>query len=296
MVPFMMGEFKMEMLTIEEATLRSVQTFESVAAMNEAVRAYKQEYALSQTDIAILDAISRYACKYTGVCFLSKQGIAEEAGFTSRRTAIRACNRMEKLGMMKQYETRRVSGDKRQSANIIVIQPADLEEDFLGGKPEISATKCGRENASIPLESQGKVTAGSHTKEALYKTSLQTNTYKETCTETDELLKRGLKTSIPEAIYNAFSPFFDGKTLYEMYGVLLRAKANVNAMFMVEDYAEEYMNHFFNVIRLYKKGKVKNLASYLYVTWERLSSEISRRRKGDSKWLKIFGEESQGVF
>src|SRR5699024_10959721 len=90
------------------------------------------------------------------------------------------------------------------------------------------------------------------------------------CTETDELLKRGLKTSIPEAIYNAFSPFFDGQTLYEMYGVLLRAKANVNAMFMVEDYAEEYMNHFFNVIRLYKKGKVKNLASYLYVTWERL--------------------------
>src|SRR5699024_6727528 len=248
-------------------------------------RAYKQEYALSQTDIAILDAISRYACKYTGVCFLSKQGIAEEAGFTSRRTAIRACNRMEKLGMMKQYETRRVLGDKRQSANIIVIQPAKLEEGFLDGKPKISATKCDGENASIPPESQGKVTAGSHTKEALYKTSLQTNTYKETCTETDELLKRGLKTSIPEAIYNAFSPFFDGQTLYEMY-----------AMFMVEDYAEEYMNHFFNVIRLYKKGKVKNLASYLYVTWERLSSEISRRRKGDSKWSKIFGEESQGAF
>src|SRR5699024_6561525 len=143
-VPFMMGDFKMEMLTIEEATLRSVQTFESVAAMNEAVKAYKQEYALSQTDIAILDAISRYACKYTGVCFLSKQGIAEEAGFTSRRTAIRACNRMEKLGMMKQYETRRVSGDKRQSANIIVIQPVEFEDNFLDGKSEISATKCDR--------------------------------------------------------------------------------------------------------------------------------------------------------
>src|SRR5699024_4075432 len=73
-VPFMMGEFRMEMLTIEEATLRCIQTFESVAAMNEAVKAYKQEYALSQTDSAILDAIRRYACKYTGVCFFSKQG------------------------------------------------------------------------------------------------------------------------------------------------------------------------------------------------------------------------------
>src|SRR5699024_4895759 len=77
-VPFMMGEFKMEMLTIEEATLRSVQTFESVAAMNEAVRAYKQEYALSQTDIAILGAISRYACKYTGVCFLSSKELRKK--------------------------------------------------------------------------------------------------------------------------------------------------------------------------------------------------------------------------
>src|SRR5699024_6976257 len=193
----------------------------------------KQEYALSQTDIAILDAISRYACKYTGVCFLSKQGIAEEAGFTSRRTAIRACNRMEKLGMMKQYETRRVSGDKRQSANIIVIQPVEFEDNFLDGKSEISATKCDRENVSIPSESQGKVTAGSHTKEALYKTSLQTNTYKETCTLTDQLLKLVLITSIAYVIYNAFWSFLNRQTLSEMYGVLLLFKVNLNLIFMV---------------------------------------------------------------
>ena len=292
----MMGECEMEILTIEETTLRSVQTFESVEAMNEAVKFYKKRYALNQTDMAILDAISRYACKYTGVCFLSKQGIAEEAGFTSRRTAISACKRMEALGMMKQYETRRVSGDKRQSANIIVIQPAEFGGDVSEESLEVSATRRDDKSTSSTEESQGKVTAGSHTKEALYKTSLQTNTYKETCTETDELLKRGLKTAIPEVIYNAFAPFFDGQTLYEMYGVLLRAKTNVNAMFMVEDYAEEYMNQFFNVIRLYKKGKVKNLASYLYVTWERLSSEISRRRKGTSKWLEIIGKESLGAF
>src|SRR5699024_6129264 len=124
----------------------------------------------------------------------------------------------------------------------------------------------------------------------------QTNKYKVPCTYTDELMKRGLKTSIPEAFYIAFSPFFAAQTLYEMYGVLVRDNVNVNAVFRVEDYAEEDMNHFFDVIRLYKKGKVKNLASYLYVTWERLSSEISRRRKGDSKWLKIFGEESRGAF
>src|SRR5699024_6050316 len=133
-------------------------------------------------------------------------------------------------------------------------------------------------------------------KETLYKKSLQTNTYKETITEKNKRKKSKLKTTIYKAIYNAVYQFLNGKTLYEMYGELLRAKVNENASYMVDDYADEYMNHLFNVIRLYKKGKVKNLASYLYVTWEKLSSEISRRRKGESKWLKIFGEESRGAF
>lgn len=268
----------MGILTIEETTLSKVQTFESVEAMNEAMKGYKLEYELTQTDGAILDAISRYACKYTGVCFLSKQKIAEEAGFSSRPTAIRACNRMMALGIMKQHETRRVAGDKRRSVNIIVIQPFVAKE----------------ESAEVIDESQQKVTAGSHTKEAFHQSSLKTNTYKETNIETDELLKRGLKTAIPEAFYHAFSTFFDGQTIYDMYGVLLRAKAKTRAVFMLEDYAEEYLDHFYNVIRLYKQGKVENLASYLYVTWERVTSNISRRRC--SKYGAIFREfEAIGV-
>src|SRR5699024_9676076 len=49
-------------------------------------------------------------------------------------------------------------------------------------------------------------------------------------------------------------------------------------------------DHFYNVIRLYKQGKVKNLASYLYVTWERVIAEISRRRC--SKYGAVFREFS----
>src|SRR5699024_1239850 len=70
----------------------------------------------------ILDAISRYSCKYAGICYLSKQKIAEDAGYKSRRTAIRACNRMEALGIIEQHETKRVKGDRRQSVNVIVIK------------------------------------------------------------------------------------------------------------------------------------------------------------------------------
>src|SRR5699024_4691834 len=97
-------------------------TFESVDQMNEAIKAHKQAHDLTQTERDILDAISRYSCKYKGVCYLSKQKIAEDAGYKSRRTAIRACNRLEALGIIEQHETRRVKGDRRRSSNIIVIK------------------------------------------------------------------------------------------------------------------------------------------------------------------------------
>src|SRR5699024_9143929 len=108
-------------LSINENTLTQLQTFESVEEMNESIKLHKQAHELGETDRNILDAISRYACKYKGVCYLSKQKIAEDAGYKSRRTAIRACNRLEALGIIKQYETRRVKGDRRRSVNVIVI-------------------------------------------------------------------------------------------------------------------------------------------------------------------------------
>jgi len=274
----------MEILTVNESTLQCLQTFASVEEMNVAVRGYKSEYALSKTEVAILDAITRYACKYTGVCYLKKQKIAEESGFTSRRTAIRACHKLEASGIIKQYETRRISGDKRQSVNIIVIQRPSVAA---GISEEVETKEGAGSGASLSSESHGKVTGASHPKEAFQQTSLQTNTYKETVADTlinmEYIAKRGLKCAIPEAIYDAFSPFFDATTLYEMYGVLLRAKAKVNAPFMIEDYADRYIDHFYNVIRLYKKGKVKNLAGYLYVTWERLTSELCRQWVGEGE-------------
>src|SRR5699024_11368227 len=122
---------------------------------------------------------------YTGVCFLSKQKIAEEAGFSSRRTAIRACNRMMALGIMKQHETRRVAGDKRRSVNIIVIQPFVAKE----------------ESAEVIDESQQKVTAGRQSKVAFHKSALKKKTDKEKNIETNQHIKRSYKNAIPKAYY-----------------------------------------------------------------------------------------------
>jgi len=58
---------------------------------------------------------------------------------------------------------------------------------------------------------------------------------------------------------------------------LLRAKAKIDASIALETHADRYIDAFYNVIRLYKAGKVRRLNGLLYVAWERLSAEISRQ-------------------
>ena len=115
---------KTEYLPATEETYKSLQTFETREALNEAVRQHKRKnrYDLSDTHKEILFIMARYAVKYTGVCFLSYNKIAEKAG-CKHRTVQRACQRMESLGIIKRYATKRIRGDKRRAANAIVILP-----------------------------------------------------------------------------------------------------------------------------------------------------------------------------
>ncbi len=248
----------MTFLSFDKAELQNLSTFDSIKEMNDCLNKYRQKFSLLETDKRILEVISKYACKYVGVCFLSKRKIANEAGFKSRRTAIRSCHRLEEAGIIKQYETRRNKGDHSRGANIIVIQPHQIKHTN---------------------KSRATVTSGSHRKETTNKTinELDNNTY-----ETVDFVKRGLKNSIPHPIYQALSPFFDGKTMFEVYGILLRAKRKINPTILIEDYEEEYVDAFYNVIRLYKMRKVKNLLGYLYCVWERLTAEIDRRLAWDN--------------
>lgn len=269
----------MTYLSINESTLTTLQSFESVEEMNESIKAHKQAHELTQTDRDILDAISRYACKYKGVCYLSKQKIAEAAGFKSRRTAIRACNRLEALGIIEQHETRRVKGDRRRSSDIIVIQPMQADETGEEAKQD-KAPEQSDKGAKAE-----QVTADSHGIETPTKAIKANNTCKETAREekpsVDTVIKRGLRNAIPAPIYDALEPFFDGQALYDTYGILLRAKARIDRHIMLETYAERYIDAFYNVVSLYKRGKVRSLNGLLYVTWERLSAEISRQIKAE---------------
>lgn len=256
----------MNYLTIDEETLTKLQSFSSVEEMNKHVAEHKNHDELSKTDRDILDAISRYACKYAGVCYLSKQKIAEAAGFTSRRTAIRACKRLENLSIIKQYETRRITGDRRQASNIIVIQASDFSKSN------------GEKNTQSTSETRQPVTPVSHTIEASFKSPSKAIKSQDTYLDTESIFKRGLKRQIPEELYDVLAPFFDSEKIYKIYGILLRARATVDPSFMIEDYADRYADAFCSVIRLFKLGKVNHLENYLFVTWLRLTTQIYRQR------------------
>ncbi len=234
-------------LPAHESSYKQLSQFSDLSGLNEAVKAHRDAHRLTQTERDVLDVLSRYSVKYKGVCYLSKSNIAKAIGRV-RRTIIRACKRLEALGIIVQYETKRVTGDLRQSSNIVVIQAID-----------------------------GLVTAESHTVDTPTKAIKPSNTYKETPISADTVIKRGLKESIPSAIYTALEPFFSGQQLYDTYGVLLRAKAAIDRSITIEDHADRYVDAFYNVIRLYKAGKVRKLSGLLYVSWEGLSAEISRQ-------------------
>jgi len=109
-----------------EATYANLASFESIDQLNQTVRQYNEDFALSKTELAVLNLLHRYSAKYTGVSFLRKGKIGELIG-KSRRTIIRVCNRLEALGIIRQHEVARPT-DKRQTSNAIVIQPAVVDK------------------------------------------------------------------------------------------------------------------------------------------------------------------------
>lgn len=96
----------------------------TIEELNAAVRAHKRKHALNATEQAVLDVLARYSCKDIGKSWLAKSKIAELVG-KSRRTIIRVCNKLESLGIIRQYERKRETGDRRQTSNLIVILPAE---------------------------------------------------------------------------------------------------------------------------------------------------------------------------
>lgn len=105
----------------------------------------------------------------------------------------------------------------------------------------------------------------SHKKDIRYHAINKTLNPKEvTKTRQSDAQFQSLKKKIPARFFDLFSRYFDAQGIYDMYGILLRAKKSAQAEFLLEDHPEVYIEEFKNVYQLHQRGKVWNFKGYLY--------------------------------
>jgi Helix-turn-helix domain len=245
--------------------LTEYQTFKSKEELNAAIYAHikRNSYDLNETDRKALKMIARYAVKFAGAAHLKAATIAQLIG-KSEKTARRVINKLESLGIVRKVPTiRKINGGK--GANILQILPVEDGDD--------QSTLSSREDAKTRdikhTETQKSAAEPSNSIK-----QLKNNTFLETAT----VPSTALKESLPSAIYDAMSPYFNADDLYKYYGILLRAKRSVSNNVLIEDNPQPFVTAFQNAVFKLKQGKIRNLANYLYRAWQSAAATIVRRR------------------
>lgn len=248
-------------------TYQLLQPFNTKEQLNANTIAIRNQYNSLLTPAAkkVLDFIHTHACKFFGVCYMSKSKIAKQLEL-HRSTVIRACEQLESLGIIVQYETKRVNGDKRQSTNAIVFvhQLAAKEAFIVRATPECDTIDT--------LLDTHKSLNNTNDTEAPYK-----NESKKT------LLKDGLKAKLPETLQHALSPFFDDVSeLYEVVGTIYKAKASIDKDIRIEDHASVYYTNILSVINAWGRGKAKSLHGVMYRAIQNVTRTIWLKERTNS--------------
>lgn len=246
--------------------LSDYQTFKNTQELNYHVKQQEQAHVneLNATDRSILRFIARYSVKYSGASHLKVATIAE-AVEKSERTVGRVLKRLESLGIIRRIGTiRPKSGGK--GASIIQILPymSDRMSDSEVTEKATQATDKRPLSENEPLHKR-------------YNSITRTRDEKASHQNEEAASKRGLRAAIPSPIYEALAPYYDVNELYDTIGILFRSKASIDRTITLEQYADDYIDVFYNVIRKYKLGQVRNLSGLLYSAWQRVTAEISRR-------------------
>lgn len=256
------------MLLNTKETYRKLQPFNSIEELNATIKLIREQFSdqLNKTDLNVLDALSRYSCVYFGVSFRSKSNIADELG-VSRRTIIRSCNKLESLGIIKQYELKRHNGDRRQSANAIVIMPIETQAQ--------AVERAGVERASDTPECHAKETPPKSIK-ILNNTTDTKKADNAEQADKEKLIKDGLVAKLPQVLQRSLAPFFDADKIYELAGVVFKAKSAIDRSIRLEDYEQDYYKAILSVINAFKRGRVYNLPALIYHAVKSTTRKISR--------------------
>ncbi|MFP7226174.1 helix-turn-helix domain-containing protein [Priestia filamentosa] len=246
-----------------EDTYKNLSTFENIDQLNQTVRAHKEMFnsELNKTQIAVLDLLHRYSAKYKGVSFLTKNKLADLLG-KSRRTIIYVCNRLEEIGIIRQYAMKRRS-DMQQTSNAIVIQPAKPSE------PANYKENCTQETTEIAHQENNIFLKQLHNINTIRKE----DTYEES-----------YPSFIPTSFINRVKPLFPNvNEVYELYGKVRLAYLKSNLERPLEELETITITAITDAISALKLRRIKKgysydaLKAYLYGTAHRLFLEEKRR-------------------
>ncbi|MEH7119062.1 helix-turn-helix domain-containing protein [Neobacillus vireti] len=211
-------------------TFENLSTFESIEQLNETVREYKRQFKeiLTNTELALLAILHKYSAKFKGVSFLCKNNIGELIG-KSRRTVIRVCQRLEALGIIRQYEMKRAS-DMQQTSNAIVILPLE------------PVTQEAREDVTPVRQNP----------------SLKQNNYLHNTYPT------GAVPLSPYVKFKDFVSYFvnDPKLTNRLYGVYLAQTHYIRDIFNPSDLLDIGLQAIKTAFQATKRKKVRNIAGY----------------------------------
>lgn len=265
-------------------TYLSLQPFTNVEQLNKNTVEIRNQFAdqMTLSTKKVLDVLHRYAVKYPGVCYLSKNKIAEMVGVT-RMTVVRACKALEELGVIVQYELKRHNGDRRQSSNAIVF--VSVEEEVKADEINNVTPEC------YPLETLSKTQKilnntldtekPSFDNKSAVKESIVDNNQKDSSAVIAEV-KRGLRDKMPAYIYDTLAPYFNLDDLYQAYGALIRGKAYIDKTITFEMHEHLFKDAILSVINAYKRGVVRNLFAVMYAAARDTSAQIVRKAAMDS--------------
>lgn len=244
-----------------EHTYKLLAPFKTIEQLNENTKVIRMQFKdyMTSSMLKVLDVLHCHAAKYFGVCWLAKSTIAEMVGLSARQV-VRICNALVDMGIIVQYELKRANGDKRQSSNAIV---------FL--------TQIAVKESFEKIEENSTQKTECHTvcqTDTLTQTPKKINNNTRDTGENASLIKDGLVSKLPKTLKHALAPFFDAEKLYELVGVVYKAKASVSRSVVIEEHEYLYQESILSVINAYKRGKIKSIQGVLYRAIQKTTSSI----------------------
>lgn len=255
--------------------LKRFQSFMTVQELDEAVEKHKaaNRQLLHQTDIQVLHTLAGHAVKYPGVAKLKVATLAAMLR-KSEKTIRRSLNTFVTAKILKKQPTiRPISGG--YGACIFIFLPYD-DQSLVTNRQH----RPNREQASVLTEKK-EVETNDLLKQV--NNTMDLDTVKQDIFLDDD----AMKGRIPEELFNVWKQYLDAKAMCQVYGILLRAKARVDASIRIEenDHFEHYNLALKRTLMGYKLGKVRSFYGYLFRAFEQASKKIKELEE-EEKWYR----------